>query len=169
MTKNQKTIAVVGGIALLLYFLMKRKGAEKSLEEGEYVEGEEGGIGDGGFGGGSPIGVGVGAGITPPVTIVNNPPATTQPTYVQVGENAVALRENLSVRPQQGGGSVTTISTQTAGRDGSGSSTTTTTSSGKTQPSNINPFSTDVSGSRVSLKPKFVGFDANMKMLDSLM
>lgn len=168
MTKNQKTIAVVGGIALLLYFLMKRKGAEKSLEEGGLAEGEEGGVGDGGFGGGSPIGMGVGAGITPPVTIVNNPPATTQPTYVQVGENAVALRENLSVRPQQGGGSVTTISTQTAGRDGGGSSTTT--NSGKTQPLNINPPKlVDVGGNTVSQKPKFAGFDANMQMLDSLM
>jgi hypothetical protein len=162
MTKNQKTIAIVGGVALLLYFLMKRKGAEKSLEDGGLAEGEgeEGGVGGGGFGGGSPVGYGVGAGIVPPVTIVNNPPATTQPTYVQVGENAVALRETLSVKPQQGGGSVTTISTQTAGREGSGTTTQTAKPSATT---------TDVSGSVVSLKPRFAGFDANMNMLDSLM
>jgi hypothetical protein len=154
MTKNQKTIAIVGGVALLLYFLMKRKGAEKSLEEGTLEGGEsEEGVGGGGFGGGSPVGIPIGAAIPPPVTIVNNPPAptpNTQPTYVQVGENAVALRETLSVKPQQGGGSVTNLSTQTASK-GSGTSSTTSTSA--------TPTTTT----------KFSGFDANMGVLDSIM
>jgi hypothetical protein len=155
MTKNQKTIAIVGGVALLLFFLMKKKGAEKSLEEGVVEEGgsEEGVGGGGGFGGGSPVGLPIGSATFPPVTIVNNPPApttNTQPTYVQVGENAVALRETLSVKPQQGGGSVTNLSTQTASK-GSGTSSTTSTSA--------TPTTTT----------KFAGFDANMHVLDSLM
>ena len=158
MTKNQKTIAIVGGVALLLYFLMKRKGAEKSLEEGalEGGESEEGVGGGGGFGGGSPVGIPIGA-TPPPVTIVNNPPVTTQPTYVQVGQNAVALRENLSVKPQQGGGSVTNISTQTAGRGGGTSSI----SSTATKPTS--------SSATTPTTPIFSGFDANMGVLDSIM
>ena len=161
MTKNQKTIAIVGGVALLLYFLMKRKGAEKSLEEGALEGGEsEEGVGGGGFGGGSPVGIPIGAPIPPPVTIVNNPPAptpNTQPTYVQVGQNAVALRETLSVKPQQGGGSVTNISTQTAGRGGGTSSI----SSTATKPTS--------SSATTPTTPIFSGFDANMGVLDSIM
>jgi hypothetical protein len=168
MTKNQKTIAIVGGVALLLFFLMKKKGAEKSLEEGVVEEGESeegvGGGGGGGFGGGSPVGLPIGSATFPPVTIVNNPPEptpNTQPTYVQVGENAVALRETLSVRPQKGGGSVTNISTQTAGRGGN--------TNQNTPPTTQTRITTDSLGNKVSVASKFAGFDANMRVLDSLM
>ena len=109
MTKNQKTIAIVGGVALLLYFLMKRKGAEKSLEEGGSAEGESQGGGGGGFGGGSPVGVPIGGSPLPPVTIVNNPPTGSYATQnitppsgqVVVGQGGL-LAPKEGLKPIQG-------------------------------------------------------------------
>jgi hypothetical protein len=120
MTKNQKTIAIVGGVALLLYFLMKRKGAEKSLEEGGSAEGESQGGGGGGFGGGSPVGVPIGGSPLPPVTIVNNPPTGSYATQnitppsgqVVVGQGGL-LAPKEGLKPIQGS-SVTNVATEVA-------------------------------------------------------
>lgn len=110
MTKNQKTIAIVGGVALLLYFLMKRKGAEKSLEEGGSAEGESQG-GGGGFGGGSPVGFPIGGSPLPPVISVNQN-ITPPRGQVVVGRGGLlAPREGL--KPIQGS-SVTSVATEVA-------------------------------------------------------
>jgi len=119
MTKNQKTIAIVGGVALLLYFLMKRKGAEKSLEEGGSAEGEAQG-GGGGFGGGSPVGFPVGGSPLPPVTIVNNPPTGSYATQTGTAPSGqVIVGQGGLLAPKEGlkpivGSSVTNVATEVA-------------------------------------------------------